>query len=130
MTETLDQRILDLAYAGHTVDDITTALDLSEIDVKEAFQDLEASPGAVFVGPTGATGATGATGSTGATGATGSAGPAAWTAVTAWTSGTVGVVGPPATVVTRSGHTYVCIAAAIAGTDPATDAGAHWLQLV
>jgi hypothetical protein len=97
------------------------------IDITGTLAAAALSAGTIFVTDPSGIGSAGPAGPTGAGGATG---PVPWTAPAAWTNLTVGVVGPPATVVTRSGHTYACVAAAAAGVDPATDAGAHWLEIV
>jgi hypothetical protein len=127
MPITLNQRILDLIYAGHSVAEVAALTGAHYSAITAAVADLSQTPSTF---PSTLTGAAGTAGAGGATGPAGPAGPPAWTAAAAWTALTVGVVGPPATLVTRSGHTYVCVAPALAGVDPATDAGAHWAQLV
>lgn len=61
--------------------------------------------------------------------AKGDTGPAAWTAPAAWLTATAYVAGPPASVVTQSGETYVCLTSHTSGTFATDLAAGKWLKV-
>jgi hypothetical protein len=65
----------------------------------------------------------------GPAGSTGTTGPSSWTAPAAWVTGTAYTAGPPASLVTFSGESYVCLIGHTSGTF-ATDLGAgKWIKV-
>lgn len=62
-------------------------------------------------------------------GITGPAGPAAWAAPVAWTTATAYTATSPASVVTQSGETYVCLVSHTSGTFATDLAASKWIKV-